>query len=102
MSLTNPTVFQSKSEQAKSASVLATTTLSNPAVAISASANLDVPQTSTSTTSIIDKAKTFLTKPITAGSKIQYWHVGLGAIVLFVLYVEMFADRKTQRKLKIW
>ncbi|PZR19472.1 MAG: hypothetical protein DI535_31075 [Citrobacter freundii] len=58
--------------------------------------------TTASQQSLIDKAKAFLTKSISTGSKIQYWHVGLGVILLFVLYVEFMADRKTQRKLKFW
>jgi len=91
--------LQSKSEQSKSASVNQTATLSNAQVAVTATMDTSLP---TSEKSMIDKIKDFAIKPISTGSKILYWHVALGAVVLFVLYVEMFADRKTQRKLKFW
>lgn len=98
--MTNLTVFQSKSEQNKSTSVNQTIT-GIPVLAVS-SANATVDMTVGNGNSILDKAKAFFMKPIQAGSKILYWHVALGAVVAFVLYVEMFADRKTQRKLKFW
>ena len=54
------------------------------------------------TPDFMTKVKNFFVKPVSAGSKILYWHVALGLVVAFVLYVEMVADRKTQRKLKFW
>lgn len=49
----------------------------------------------------IDKAKTFLNKEVVAGSKVKWMYI-LGAALLFVLYVEFVADRKTKRSLKFW
>lgn len=64
--------------------------------------NTVAPQQNTESSDLMGKVKTFFTKPITSGSKIQYWHVAVGLLIGFVLYVEMLADRKTQRKLKFW
>jgi len=97
--MTNLTVFQSKSEQSKAVATNQTATL--PTLQVSAT-NATVDMTVGNGNSMLDKAKAFFMKPIQAGSKILYWHVALGAVVAFVLYVEMFADRKTQRKLKFW
>ncbi|SHK63360.1 hypothetical protein [Epilithonimonas mollis] len=96
MSTTN---LMSRGEQAKAAAVdqtikVATTTTLAP--------ELPTTTTTSSTTSIVDKVKAFFLKPISAGSKILIWHVALGAVVAFILYVEMVADRKKQRKLKFW
>lgn len=91
--------LQSKSEQAKLASVDQTATQSIPQVTVTATMDTSIP---TSEKTIIDKIKNYAMKSVTPGSKILYWHVALGAVVVFVLYVEMFADRKTQRKLKFW
>jgi len=93
--------LRTTAEQSKAAAPIQTTTTSIPVLAVSAS-NATVDMTVGTTDSIIDKAKAFFLKPIQTGSKILYWHVALGAVVAFVLYVEMVADRKTQRKLKFW
>ena len=93
--------LRTTAEQSKSVAPTVITTMDIPVLAVSDS-NASVNMTVGNADSIVDKAKAFLTKPITAGSKILYWHVALGAVVVFVLYVEMFADRKTQRKLKFW
>lgn len=49
----------------------------------------------------MDKTKTFLNKEVVPGSKIKWMYI-LGAALLFVLYVEFVADRKTKRSLKFW
>ena len=91
--------LKSKSEQAKTGSVIEATAVLPPQVAVTATMDTSLPTTEKS---MIDKIKDFAMKPISTGSKIQYWHVALGLVVAFVLYVEMIADRKTQRKLKFW
>lgn len=63
-----------------------------------------VPPSSVGTTTdqtFIDKAKTFLNKEVVAGSKVKWMYI-LGAALVFVLYVEFVADRKTKRSLKFW
>lgn len=55
----------------------------------------------TSNETFVDKAKTFLNKEVVSGSNIKWMYV-IGAVLAFVLYVELVADRKTKRSLKFW
>ena len=91
--------FQSKGAQAKGAN---TTAQVSTVFTVDTGGALPADQTSQTANSILDKAKTFLTKPVQTGSKILNWHIIVGAVALFVVYVEFVADRKTQRKLKFW